>query len=256
MLSTGDLVIERFDTNHDSGITCCPFRGGIVISLILNGKEVLYFDPASIVQGAPIRGGIPILFPNAGVSETLPRHGFARDSSNWNFEKTEMGFVQTLVANDETKKIYPYDFVLTLAARFESPDTGTFIQTVTNHELQKSLPVAMGLHPYFPVPDAEKRNVQFYNSDGALIETHFELWNNGDTTVIDNPGILDIKIPSLGMLHMEISAEYKKIWIWSAPGSSYVCIEPMMRDIGGFDDNPRMVLPQEKISAHFSITLK
>jgi glucose-6-phosphate 1-epimerase len=70
--------------------------------------------------GKAIRGGVPVIFPWFGAHaerSDLPMHGFAR-SMEWELESTEkwpdetVAIVLRLVANDATRALWPYDFVL------------------------------------------------------------------------------------------------------------------------------------------------
>ena len=61
-----------------------PERGGLVTNFSVNGTEIFYLDRATFTDlDENVRGGIPILFPNAGPLKenglySLPQHGFAR----------------------------------------------------------------------------------------------------------------------------------------------------------------------------------
>ena len=65
-----------------------PERGGLVTSLSINNTEILYLDRETFDDLTKnVRGGIPLLFPNAGPLKgglyNLPQHGFAR-RMRWN----------------------------------------------------------------------------------------------------------------------------------------------------------------------------
>ena len=49
-----------------------------------DGAEPLYLSPLARESDAPIRGGIPIVFPQFADSGSLPKHGFAR-TAPWMF---------------------------------------------------------------------------------------------------------------------------------------------------------------------------
>ena len=54
-------------------------HGAQVVSWIDRGRERLFVSPRAAVRaGQPIRGGIPIIFPQFGAHGPGPRHGFAR----------------------------------------------------------------------------------------------------------------------------------------------------------------------------------
>jgi glucose-6-phosphate 1-epimerase len=54
-------------------------HGAQVLSWVAGGRERLYLSPNSVTDGrAPIRGGIPVCFPQFNQRGSLPKHGFAR----------------------------------------------------------------------------------------------------------------------------------------------------------------------------------
>src|SRR4051794_5292008 len=98
----------------------------------LQGAHVTHYRPANqspllftseqskFAPGKAIRGGVPVIFPWFGANETnkdLPMHGFAR-TSEWEVEAVErwpddtIELVFRLVADDATRAVWPYDFVL------------------------------------------------------------------------------------------------------------------------------------------------
>lgn len=259
--------IETIKDLNNNEVSFCPRRGGIITSLKLKGKEILYFDEKTFNGAGSVRGGIPILFPNAGElsKETsfpkLLRHGFARDSI-WGGIKKEGFFKENLLSNLETKEKYPFDFSLSVSGNLEPNDSFTITEEVINNEVERRLPVSMGLHPYFYVPDNQKNNIEFNFIGGEEVKDKSEIWQNGGTVIIDNPriynksSILEIFIPTIGSLLIDISPEFNKIWFWSLPGKDFICIEPMMRGEGGLDVNPEMVIPGGTISLSLNIKLK
>ncbi len=242
--------------------------GGVITSLKLKGKEILYFDQETFIDiEKSVRGGIPILFPNAGelqkndIYPNLKRHGFAKNME-WKVEKIEDGFKETLVANEDTKNAYPYDFKLSIIGLFERDGSFTLKQEVKNMENDKELPISTGLHPYFKVPDGEKKDIKFNFEEGQIAEDKIDIWANSGTVYIDNPktknpeAVLNIDIPRLGTIILDISLEYEKIWIWSIPKSDFICIEPMMRGLNGLIDNPFNIKNGGVFNAYLNIKLK
>lgn len=257
------LVIETIHTVEGHEVSYCPVRGGMITSLKFTGKEVLYFDTDTFsnTQGS-VRGGISILFPNAGEVGELPkshplsglkRHGFARDVI-WKSQKTEHGFIETLVSNPETKKVYPYDFKLTLEGKFEN---GSFILTQQiENKGTDPMPVSSGLHPYFKVPADEKKSIKFNFPGGKSIENEVEKWVNGETVFVDNPGgPFEVSIPGLGTLICEVLSDCERLWIWSEAGKNFICMEPVMRDPGGITQNPLLIQPGQTHISFFKVRL-
>lgn len=87
----------------------------------VGGAPVLFLSERSFfAPGKPIRGGVPVCFPwfsaRAGQPES-PAHGFAR-TMPWEVESLAVDGDQTvlailrLAANDETRALWPHEFVL------------------------------------------------------------------------------------------------------------------------------------------------
>ena len=61
------FLIEEIEDTKGSEVYFCGERGGIITSLKIGGKEILYFNKEIFDhKDLNVRGGIPILFPNAG----------------------------------------------------------------------------------------------------------------------------------------------------------------------------------------------
>ena len=261
------LKIETIKGPNNGEASFCKERGGIITSLKLKGKEILFLDEETFKNtNENVKGGIPILFPNAGPiieSEEFPnlkQHGFARNSK-WQKEEIENRFCEILSSDEETKKSYPYDFKFSLRGSFKEDGSFVINQEIENKENNKELPLSMGLHPYFKVRSEDKKNIKFNFEGGKEIEEQFETWANGKAVSIDNPkfknpnAVLEIEIPSLGKLTINPSSEYKKIWVWSMPEKDFICVEPVMRDKNGLIDDPEKVKPNEilKTSVGFKL---
>ncbi|CAH6719173.1 glucose-6-phosphate 1-epimerase [[Candida] jaroonii] len=86
-----DKVIVQLDSDPTTSVTILKY-GATVISWKLKGEEQLWVSTAAKLDGSkPVRGGIPLVFPNFGKTKDeskatydLPQHGFARNSE-WEF---------------------------------------------------------------------------------------------------------------------------------------------------------------------------
>lgn len=261
--------IETIRTPDGRESSFSPERGGIITSLKLGGKELLYFDVGTFNDPAKnVKGGIPTLFPNAGPIEHpdfpgLKQHGFARNSI-WELDSTtDRGFIESLHSDETTRELFPYDFLLKMHGKFEDDDSFTLVQEVKNESADRAIPISMGLHPYFRVPADRKGEIKFDWPGGEIAEREIEKWNNGKAVSLDNPSTkeklvpLNIVIPELGTVVITASPEYRRIWIWSAgPDSNFICVEPMMRDKGGLVNNPEMIQPGQTIAPRIKIELR
>ena len=261
------LKIETVKGPEESEVSFCPERGGIITSIKLKGKEILYLEPDNLADTTKnVRGGIPILFPNAGPLKVgdykLAQHGYARTSSEWQVEPTEgSAFSERLSVNEEMKQAFPYELLLRIKGQLEDDGSFSLTQEVENKD-EKELPISMGLHPYFKVPNDKKKEIEFDFLGGEQVKKDFATWSSGGTTMIDNPKIKDpnavlrIKLPDLGTVILDVSAEYKRIWVWSLPDKDFICVEPVMRDVDGLVNDPEIIEPSQTYSGKVNFKLE
>jgi galactose mutarotase-like enzyme len=260
--------IETVEVAGGNSLSYSPERGGIITSLKLaGGTEVLYLDEATFANPTvSVKGGVPILFPNAGPLDDprfpgLKQHGFGRTTDKWRTQPSENGFSEVLISDDETRKMYPYDFVFEVRGTLNSDGSFLLEQLITNPSKTDNLPVVSGFHPYFRVPKNEKGNIKFEFEGGQAIEQAVGDWANNKAVFADNPAIrnpdaeIKVIIPSLGTLVMKYSTEYKRIWVWSLPDKDFVCVEPIMGDIEDFAKKPTLIKPGETLKAGVTIKL-
>ena len=103
----------------------------------------------------------PILFPAIGKSNqdsyvlegqiySMPQHGFARDFDWQKVSQSETTAKLELKANEQTKRMFPFDF--TLQVEYELKDHQLLTTYyVINHD-ERRMPYALGSHPAFNVP--------------------------------------------------------------------------------------------------------
>lgn len=101
-------------------------RGGQVLSwTTADGRERLYLSPRAIFDGScPVRGGIPVCFPQFAGQGTLPKHGLLR-IREWDVTARRCGDDFALVtletADDEaTRAAWPHAFRVELTVMIES----------------------------------------------------------------------------------------------------------------------------------------
>lgn len=258
-------------------VTFSPERGGIITSLKLRKPgsetptEILYMDEVTFDDPLKnVKGGIPDLFPNAGPIKrkeaypSLKQHGFARNTNAWQYEPTgNVGeFRETLGPDEAMREAFPYEWQHSLAGKFDANDGSfTLAQSVENRG-SEPMPLSMGLHPYFRCAPEKRKDIKFDFPGGEIIEADVETWMNDGTTKIDNPKVKDpnavlrVVIPDVGTIVLDVSAEYRRIWVWSQPDKGFVCVEPVMRDAGGLEDDPELVRPGATFEGRTNIRLE
>ncbi|CAB4058655.1 E5.1.3.15 [Lepeophtheirus salmonis] len=132
-----------------------PF-GATVIGWKYNNVDLLFLSSKAITDGSKaIRGGIPICFPQFGPWTAGPQHGFAR-SKPWKLtKKDDNTAVAILQHDDETLKLWPYNFEFIYTIKVLEDKKLSFQMEVHNKS-EKEFDFTFCFHTYFNVPDVKK----------------------------------------------------------------------------------------------------
>ena len=227
-----------------------------------NDRELVWqADPAFWNRHAPV------LFPNVGkyygghftyngTDYPMGQHGFARDTE---FEQAASGenFVTyRLCADEESKKVYPFDFVLEITHRLNG-NRLTVEWNVKNTD-NKEMYFTIGGHPAFNVnvlPDTDFEDYSLVFKEGTeklsyvlldaesgtaigdkvyeleLTDSKYALKKDmfdKDALVFDGGQIewAALALPD-GKPYIALeSIGFPNFGIWSKPGAPYVCLEP------------------------------
>lgn len=219
----------------------------------------------------------PILFPIIGALKNnaytyggntyeLPRHGFARDQE---FEVEQISSTEllfTLRADENTRKVYPFDFVLGL--RYTLSVDGLRSAYEVSNPGDTDLLFSVGGHPAFATPisaDAGYTDYQLiFNADEEL--TFFEI---ADNLISDKTDTLPLKNKTLSLTHelfyndalvfktlnsdkitlkntvtqhgLDFHFEgFPYFGIWAAKDANFVCLEPWCGIADGVAHNQRL----------------
>lgn len=219
----------------------------------------------------------PILFPIVGALKDnsyqyqgenyhLSRHGFARDME-FEYQKngnSEISF--SLKHTDETLKVYPFEFELTLKYRLHGASLACTYQ-VFNPSTQTII-FSIGGHPAFAAP---------LNSEGVYIDYYLQFNNDDELTyhhIVDNLvsdetttiQLEDKKLPLKHELFYEDALVFKGLksdsirllnnknytglnfhfegfpyfGIWAAVDANFVCLEPWCGIADGLNHNQQL----------------
>jgi glucose-6-phosphate 1-epimerase len=131
-------------------------QGAHVLSWVSGGRERLFLSEANRWDGhSPIRGGIPVCFPQFNARGTLPKHGFARNlrwQAGLALEQSDSAQLTCkLDSGPETLAIWPHSFDAKLQLDLRP---GHLQVTLTVHNTGPSpLHFSGALHTYLAVDD-------------------------------------------------------------------------------------------------------
>lgn len=227
-----------------------------------NQREVLWeADPQFWKRHAPI------LFPNVGrhyeahyryqgVTYPSQAHGFARDTDFTLVSETETSVTHRITSTPETRKNYPFDFVLTVTQTLK--DNEILVEWEVENTGDDEMYFTIGGHPAFKVPvlpgtaysdykllfHTEKNPVYFlidqkYGTILADQSRELPLENNSaqlTNHMFDNDALVfDHQIDWAGIgypdgtPYVSLSCPgFTSFGIWAAKGAPFVCLEPWL----------------------------
>jgi len=224
------------------------------------------------------KGSAPVLFPICGKlydgnlrinkrKYKLDPHGFARNSEFDIMEFTDDIAVFSLVSNEETKNIYPYNFELIITYKLlgksidvsyeiinDSKETMYF--SIGAHEGYNCL---SGLKNYVIEFENEEKAVPYSDVDGNinLPEAGIKSFKLSDELFTDSKSII-FKNPTSKALWLKNIDESEKIRVeyegfdylvlWTKPNTQFVCIEPWC-GMGEFNEFPDDISNKEGIKS-------
>ncbi len=210
----------------------------------------------------------PVLFPICGTpiddkiiidgkNYPMDSHGFAKDTEFNLMEFTDDLAVFSLVSNDETKKIYPYDFELIITYKLLGKAIDVSYEIINDSEEKMYFSIGShegymlleGLSEYeihFEKEESKKPYVFETNlcpekhtgvKDGhSVLKLSDELFTDSITVVYENPDSDAVYLKNkAGEVKVRVEfEEFDNLFIWSCPMSQFVCIEPWC----GMADSP------------------
>lgn len=209
----------------------------------------------------------PVLFPNVGkyygghftyngTDYPMGQHGFARDTEFEQVASGENFVTYRLCADEESKKVYPFDFVLEITHRLNGNHL-TVEWNVKNTD-NKEIYFTIGGHPAFNVnvlPDTDFEDYSLVFKEGTeklsyvlldaesgtaigdkvyeleLTDSKYALKKDmfdKDALVFDGGQIewAALALPD-GKPYIALESKgFPNFGIWSKPGAPYVCLEP------------------------------
>lgn len=243
----------------------------------------------------------PVLFPIVGRLKndtyqvdqknfTLGQHDFARDMDFTVVSQSQTKVVLELVANKETKKVYPYDFKLQLG--YELSENGLLVSYRVNNPANETMYFGIGGHPAFRTPLSNDESFEDYQvsfaSEASLPKiplvaglTDIESATLAAPKVAINRDVFkdDALIYDLGQKPTEIKLQSQKsghgvslqtndakfmgVWSTYPKDGAFVCLEPWwgladtVDSAGDFTNKyaSNMLKPGETFTSQYQITV-
>jgi glucose-6-phosphate 1-epimerase len=163
--------------SHQSGSSADVYLNGAHVTswIPAGGKEVLFMGKtATFAPGDPIRGGIPVVWPQFANIGPLPQHGFARKlewqlADNADSPDDQSSVKLVLTDDHRTREQWPYHFRTeltvtidekSLEVKFDAFNTGDELFTFT-----------AALHTYIAVADIRESAIRGFTGKWYLDKT-------------------------------------------------------------------------------------
>jgi glucose-6-phosphate 1-epimerase len=235
-------------THAQSGASCeVVLMGAHVTSWrTADGVERLFVSSKSkFGNGAAIRGGIPVCWPQFAGRGPLPKHGFARTSDAWEIETMSSDDTETKLAlclkdTEASRAAWPHGFQLRYAVTLTATTLTTALE-ITNTGTEE-LTFTGALHTYFAVPDVGTVRVVGLNglqyednaNGGAVSSESAEevaIVGEVDRVYLDSPSKLLLRgcgTDGKGVLMLSKTASFPDLVLWNLGEAK----APSMADLG------------------------
>lgn len=201
-----------------------------------DGQERIFCSAKSSLDGSrPIRGGVPVIFPQFAARGTGMRHGFARVST-WRLRASGEGFAEFALDDADLApahaSAWPFAFALTLRVEVLA-DELRFSLEVRNTGVD-AFPFSSALHTYFMVDRLANVGIDGVQDGEMLITDKYDHIHFGITKAI-------VLRSGMGTLRLEQQG-FPDAVVWN-PGAAdsavladmegdeyqhFVCIEPAL----------------------------
>jgi len=235
---------------------------GAELQSIINKENLLEY----IWSGDPSFWGkkSPVLFPivgglknssyqHQGISFQLGRHGFAREREFTVHNKTEDSIRFSLVSDETTKEVYPFDFIFSI--EYSVKNNQLTVKYIVENIGVENLLFSVGAHPAFKTPlvagttyedyyllfsEHETAGIYPLSSEGLIENFTTPLLNNSNSITLtkdlfakDALVFKHLKSNYIGILNNKNShglklhyTDFPFMGIWAAKNADFVCIEP------------------------------
>jgi glucose-6-phosphate 1-epimerase len=239
--SFNGLPCRRLTLSNGDSLTVLR-QGAQLVSWVSGGQERLYLSPNNLYDGrTPIRGGVPVCFPQFNQRGPLPKHGFVR-TLPWQMDdataccEPEAQLTLRLSANADTLALWPARFELSLHLHLQAKQIQ--ITLALRNTGDEPLAFTGALHTYLVVSDiaaTQLRGLEGQVEWDAVADVHERaadpLRFNGefDRVYSAAPQALTLQ-DTLGTLSIEQSHSFANTVVWNPGAEKCAALKDMPAD--------------------------
>ena len=227
--------------------------GAELVNLVKNGHNYIWKIDEKFWNKTS-----PVLFPIVGQLKnnsftlnqkkyTLQRHGFARDYEFKILEKTASSVCFSLSENEQTMKLYPFQFELII--NYQLIENNLNISYIVKNKSDIKMPFSIGAHPAFAINyDIKNYQILFDKKEnlntcelenGLLSEKYREIETPNNKLdlnylLFEKDALIFKKLNSKSIIILENNKPYIKInfgdfpnlGVWTKTDAPFLCLEP------------------------------
>lgn len=242
-----DVILKDSESGVIAVVT--PERGGMLTSIIKNGREYIYINKDNYNSDIRPSCAVPVLFPTVGRTKDeiitfnkkqypMGIHGVV-SNRKWNIlnQNTENGASVTISvkSNEDSKKSYPFDFEVRLTFTLKG-ECITVDQEYINCA-NDTMPFTFGFHPYFCISNLDNLDfdINAENVYDAGNDVSMPFTGKLDKDLICGIGSIFTStkkqtsfkdnVDNIGIT-VKYDSNFKYVVIWTNKKDKFVCIEP------------------------------
>jgi aldose 1-epimerase len=278
----GIEIVQLADRAHAIEVSIVPSIGNIAYSMTVHGKNVLFtpYKTLAEMKAQPAMGGVPFLEPWAnrlnqdafyanGKKYLLnpdlgnvrrdgnqkPIHGLLLFTPYWKVTRIEAGGQSARVTSRLEFWRYPelmaqFPFAHAVEMTYTLAAGSLEVETLVENQSSDPMPVGVGYHPYFQLPDTPRDQWNVHVAARDHLELSPLLIPTGARTPVSLPDPASLATTQLddvfsqlvrgkdGRAEFWVAAGGKKVSviygpkytvavIYAPPGKDFICLEPM-----------------------------
>ncbi|PYT27184.1 MAG: hypothetical protein DMG58_20790 [Acidobacteria bacterium] len=278
----GIEIVQLADRAHATEVSIVPSVGNIAYAMTVHGKNILWspFKSLAEMKAKPALCGVPFLEPwanrldqdafyangrkyllNADLGNVRrdpnqkPIHGLLLFSPYWKVTKLEAGDHAARVTSRLEFWRYPelmaqFPFAHAVEMTYKLAGGTLEVETLLENESIDPMPVGVGYHPYFQVPDTPRDQCKVHVAAREHLELSPLLIPTGEHTPVTYPDPVSLATTQLDDVFSHLvrgKDERAEFWvegggkkisvvygpkytvavIYAPPGKDFICFEPM-----------------------------
>jgi aldose 1-epimerase len=289
-VADGIEIVQLSDRGQGTEVSIVPSIGNVAYAMTVRGKNILFSPFKSLVEmkAKPTLCGVPFLEPWANRldqdafyangkkyllnpelgnlrrdSNQLPIHGLLFSSPHWTVTRLEADGESARVTSRLEFWRYPdlmaqFPFAHAIEMTYRLAGGALEVETLLENQASEPMPVGVGYHPYFQLPDTPRDQWKVHVAAREHIELLPNLTPTGARSPVTLPDPASLATTTLDDVFTTLvrgKNEHAEFWVegggrrisviygpkytvavvFAPPGKDFICFEPMSAITNAFN---------------------